>query len=228
MDISKCGGDQRADVRGGGVMAMSKFLMVIVVTGVAFLLATPWAEAQQLQMGKGTTQKLGAEGDQFYKSRRQIQIIDERPIVHDFRTAPEAPSTIELPPAPAGFSGGANVSGGDALPAGGIPVGGRNQGFRSASTQLLPNASFGRNSNMGSYHAPAKAVPGSFTSGVMGRMASKTVSGKATGLTPAAGRAAGPRTASYGDVYGAGSGSSSGGSSMREEHNVRGTLLRSK
>src|SRR5438552_10740787 len=45
----------------------------------------------------------------WYNAPHEIQIIDDRPVVRDFREAPQAPAGIQLPPGPnsgPGFSGG--------------------------------------------------------------------------------------------------------------------------
>jgi hypothetical protein len=41
--------------------------------------------------------------DPFYQAPREMQIIDDRPVIRDFREAPVMPEQVQLPPAPAGY-----------------------------------------------------------------------------------------------------------------------------
>ena len=45
------------------------------------------------------------ERARWYNAPHEVQIIDDRPMIKDFREAPEAPQYIELPPPPPGTAG---------------------------------------------------------------------------------------------------------------------------
>jgi hypothetical protein len=176
------------------------------------------------------------EKAKFYEAPRQMQIIDDRPIVRDFREAPAAPPPpIEIPPGPAsngpgGNGAGALGGGAPSLPAGGLQMGnGSAPAYRGPSGGLgLPKSGFGGPSNI-----PAGGPGGKYaglpstTQHTMGNIVPKNApsggyaapAGRSLGNTPKA-----PAVASYGG-YGQGQGSGVGNSS-RTESNVRGSLLR--
>ncbi len=212
--------------------------LLIALTSLAVALP---AGAQQVK--RNAMERLGSQGDQFYHAPREFQIIDNRPIIRDFRQGPEDQGMIDLPPAPGAAGSGGRMAGGDTLPSGGMPLaGGPGQGYRTApsSQRGLPMAGFGGpNSNMGSYHPPARALPGGFNTGVLGKMMNQQKAAGAGGgaprsLTPyragSNARPAGPSApavSSYGGGYGSGgSGYGSGGGTTQTV--VRGSLLRSK
>ncbi|MBX9689042.1 MAG: hypothetical protein K2X27_20200 [Candidatus Obscuribacterales bacterium] len=178
----------------------------------------------------------------WYNAPREVQIIDERPVVRDFREAPSAPSMIQLPPGPQGFGGASGGGGGGAmgdgggspvLPAGGMPIGDGGPGYRGPSMGGLPleRAGFNRSpSNIpaGGIH-PRGALPNGQTTGVHGSMMTPTAhsagpaagAGNRAAMAPV--RAATP-AASYGGNYTqapAGASSGGGGASTR----VQGVLL---
>jgi hypothetical protein len=177
----------------------------------------------------------------WHESPREIQILDERPVIRDFREAPAAAQQIELPPGPQGSGGGYGGNGGGALgggppslPAGGMQLGnGSGPGYRSAPQAALPKSGFGGPSNIPARGmAPAGTLPG-VTKGVLGNIMAKPKgngagAGPAGGIAPPRGRSNGnsngPAVASYGG-YGTGSGTGTGAASSTES-NVRGTLLK--
>lgn len=180
----------------------------------------------------------------WYNAPREVQIIDERPVVRDFREAPEAPQQIQLPPGPQGFGGpggggGGGAMGGDGgsplLPGGGMPLGnGGGPGYRNAPMGGLPldRVGFTRSpSNIpaGGIH-PRGTLPGGQTTGVHGSLMTPTAhsAGPGAAAGPGRGMAAPTRAAapaaSYGGNYTqAPSGSSGGGGGANT--NVRGVLL---
>jgi hypothetical protein len=183
------------------------------------------------------------EKAKFYEAPRQFQILDERPIIHDFREAPQAAQQIELPAGPQGGGGasggsGAGALGGGApsLPSGGLQLGGgRDPGYRTTPSQSLPLPKSGfQGSNIPARGmGPAGVLPG-VTQGVVGKMMAQqkpaaTGAGPAHGMAPPRGRTTGttpaaPTVASYGG-YGQGSGAGLGNSS-RTDANVHGYLLK--
>ena len=135
----------------------------------------------------------------WYTAPPELQIIDERPVVHDFREAPAAPQMMQLPPGPAAAAGGGGGPGGYRTPNPGYPLG-------------LPRADFGHsmsNIPQGGIHSAAP-LPNGNTTGIHGKTATPQL-GRAPMLnkpgTRAAAPAAAPRstpqyTASYGGGYG--------------------------
>ena len=217
-------------------MKVVKNLLSLAVLSVVSI-APSWAQQQmnQKSLSKAT----------WHESPHEIQILDERPVIRDFREAPSAPQNITLPPGPQGFDpsgggGGGGALGGGApnLPTGGMQLGnGKDPGYRTPASGMgsLPKSGFSGPSNIPSRGmAPRGALPG-VTQGVIGNiMAKKPAVAAAAG--PAGGMGAHPmaRTmgntpkatpiASYGG-YGQGAGSGVGSSSSTET-NLRGTLLR--
>lgn len=187
----------------------------------------------------------------FYTSPRQMQILDERPIIKDFREAPANSPMIALPPGPQGGGGGYGGNGAGALgdtPSGGgggapVQLGGPGvQPYRTANdgNQLpLPKSGFNGPSNipargMGPRGALADATT---TNRLMGQMMKPKEAIGGTYPTGSLGggprrsigkpAAAAPVAASYGSNYGAGTGTgTSSGGSGRTEGIVRGTLLK--
>ncbi|MBI4534083.1 MAG: hypothetical protein HY711_09055 [Candidatus Melainabacteria bacterium] len=217
---------------------MRRSFVVGLMLGITIAVMALPAQAQRVKTD-------ALEKTKFYNSPRQFQIIDDRPIIRDFREAPQQAGSIEIPPGPMG-AGGAGGSGGGAyggpgssLPAGGLQLGGPNQGFRSAPEGLgsLPKSGFGGPSNIPARGmGPRGALPGAqSTNQLMGKMLNQgkgVGAGAPRGMSPSAGRSVGnysaPAVQSYGGGYGSGSGSASGGSASRTESNVRGRLLNAK
>lgn len=220
---------------------MNKLLAVGILAGLTALMASAPAQAQRVR-------KDLLEKSHWYVAPREYQIIDDRPVIRDFREAPEAAGTVDLPPGP-GMPGGGGGGGGAGALAGGGPgstptaselhPGGPNQGFRNAPQEMrsLPKAGFGGpNSNMGSYKPPTKGLAnGNSTNMLNGKMLPRANgvgagAGAPAGMRPHAGpssgNTAGPAVSSYSGGYGQGSGSATGGSASRTETAVRGSLLR--
>lgn len=171
----------------------------------------------------------------WYNAPREIQIIDERPMIKDFREAPSAAGMISLPPGPTGFGGAGGGGGAGAmpdgmggvpvLPASGMPIGG-GPSYRTPVDPLgaLPKSGFGRDTNIPARGmAPKGALPNGFTTGIHGQVMPFAKPMGASGGRGAMARSArpmsakGPTTAaSYGGNYtssGGGSGGGGGGSS---------------
>lgn len=181
----------------------------------------------------------------FYVAPPQLQILDERPIVHDFREAPQGGNSIQLPPAPQGFGGasggGAGALGGDEPGGGGggpyqIPGGGgpgyRN--FNPGTSIPLPKADFGHaqtNIPAGGV-GPRGVLPNGQTTGIHGRVMPFNPA-QPMMASPSGGRAAQARpvaaaipTASYngpGGGYGPSRGAVQG--NMGANAQVRGKLM---
>jgi hypothetical protein len=220
---------------------MNKLVAVGMLAIIAGAVSAAPAHAQRVR-------KDLLEKSHWYVAPREYQIIDDRPVIRDFREAPEAAGTVDLPPGPGSPAGGGGGGGAGALDGGGpgstptaseVHPGGPNQGFRNAPASMtsLPKSGFGGpNSNMGSYKPPAKTLPGGYNTGVLGKLMNQQKgigngAGAPGGMRPNAGRSsgnapAGPAVAGYSGGYGSGSGSGFGGSSSHTETNVRGSLLK--
>jgi hypothetical protein len=216
-----------------------RFIKSIMAVALLSVVSTLPSSAQQ-QVNQKSLSKAT-----WHESPHEIQILDERPVIRDFREAPSAPQNITLPPGPQGFDpngggggGGALGGGAPSLPSGGMQLGnGRDPGYRTPSSGLgsLPKSGFGGPSNIPARGmAPRGALPG-VTQGVVGNiMAKKPAVAAAAG--PAAGMGGHPmartmgntsapaKVASYGG-YGQGAGNGVGSSSSTET-SLRGTLLR--
>ncbi|MFN8655296.1 MAG: hypothetical protein U0105_03055 [Candidatus Obscuribacterales bacterium] len=190
----------------------------------------------------------------WYNAPREFQIIDDRPIIKDFREAPQGPQQVQLPPPPQGFGGvgggGGGANGGDdggTMPSGGMPMQGsmpggpyRTDGPMTGNPIPLPNArGFGaQGTNIPSRGmGPKGPLPGGFSSGIHGKImpwAKPTpVAGAGAGRPNGMGRpsASGvanvPSAASYGGNYGP-SGSASGAGGNSTSTAVHGYLLNRK
>ncbi len=227
---------------------MNSKLTAAVVTAVTAVAVTLPAYAQHPN-SKVKTNAIQKSG--WYKHPREIHIIDERPVVRDFREAPQEVGTLELPPGPVGFGGdsgggGAGALGGDpgsTLPASGLPIGGPNQGYRGApaSDTTLPKSGFGRDTNIPARGmGPRQALPdGTTTNRLMGKMLNQARPasaggplagrrgqglGQGPGQNRASGRLAPPAVSTYPGDFGTGSGF--GGSGSRTEASVTGKLIK--
>jgi len=196
-------------------------LYLVLTTGALVLSAlTSSAQAQSpsVAIKKGQLQQAG-----WYKSNAQIQIVDDGPVVHDYRTAPHEDQAYQIPIGPAGTSG--------RIPEGGIPLGNGGPQMMRMAPNSLPQSGFGTNMparGMG----PARALPGT-EMGQLGkqyaaeqrRSAQNNVSARPIGLGRGNSAAAAPNRmasspASYGAAYhGSGGGyvapSSSSSASVR-------------
>lgn len=188
----------------------------------------------------------------WYNAPREFQIIDDRPIIKDFREAPSGPQQIQLPPAPQGFGGvgggggGAMGDDGGSMPAGGMPMQGsmpggpyRTDGPMTGNSIPLPKVGGfgGQGSNIPSRGmGPKGPLPGGFSSGIHGKImpwakpqaAAGNGGGRPNGMArpSASGMANVPSAASYGGGYGSGAATGSGGSSTQTA--VHGYLLNRK
>jgi hypothetical protein len=215
----------------------------IILSGcLATLVSSSPAFAQQ---GQPKIQKQALEHSTWNTSPREFQIIDDRPIIKDFREAPRQGGTIDLPPAPQGYGGnngggGAGALGGGpgaSLPGGGVGIPGGGPGYRGdlpGGLGGLPKSGFGRDSNIPNRGmGPGHLLPG-VTQGVVGKMMSQqkptaASAGAPRGMAPTRGATNGNSpapVASYSGGYGTGSGSGYGGSSTSTSSSVRGSLLR--
>lgn len=212
---------------------MNKLLHVSLLVGIMMLSVSLPAQAQRIK-------KDSLEKTRWHNAPREFQIIDDRPIIRDFREAPQEAGTIELPPGPqasgAGGGGGGAMSIPSSLPAGGLQLGGPNQGFRNAPSGLgsLPKSGFSGTNIPARGFAPKGLQNGNSTNRLMGKMMPQgngAGAGAPRGMSSPSGRSAGyspAPAASYSGGYGSGSGNASGGSASRTESMVRGTLLRGK
>lgn len=190
-------------------------------------------------------QKVNAKAQEkvrWFNAPREMQIVDERPIIKDFREAPAADQMIDLPPGPqaggggmGGGGSGALGGGGPTLPSGGLQLGGPGASpYRGASGPALPNARGFQGTNIPAKgFAPKGLQNGQSTNRLMGKMMppqqGTPSAGTPRGMGPTSGRSSGnssgPAVASYGRGYGSGSGANTGDSS-RTESSVRGFLLK--
>lgn len=167
----------------------------------------------------------------FYNAPRQIQIIDERPVIHDFREAPQAAPMMQLPPGPGAYPGGAGGAGGQGqmMNGGALP-------YRTPVNPMgaLPKSGFGQFSNIPARGmGPQQALPNGTTSGghvalpkqAAAPVASRSMLPGAGGARPAAAaRPAAPvAAAGYGGNYTRTTGATGGGSSVSS--NVSGRLM---
>ncbi|MCW5824054.1 MAG: hypothetical protein KIT34_14715 [Cyanobacteria bacterium TGS_CYA1] len=225
---------------------MKKLLLLnltLCATGLSLFASSGDAAFAQ---GGFKIQKNKLDKVQYYHAPREMQILDERPFIKDFREAPSAPEMVPLPPGPKGAAGGYGGNGGGAagdIPSGGgsapMQMGGTGPAYRSGSPSSagampLPKSGFGRETNIpAGGMAPKNALPdGTNTNRLAGRMMTpKQQSGPSgVGAAPARSMAAspapkGPVAANYGSNYGAGDGYGSGGGGSRTDTMVRGSLL---
>jgi hypothetical protein len=162
------------------------------------------------------------ERSRFYNAPREIQILDERPVVRDFREAPSAVPSFQLPPGP---QGAGNL----------VPAGGGNAGFRtpqSSSPIGLPRADFGHaQSNIPSSLGAPRGLPKGTQTGVMGNLPTPKMGGRPAApmarnpVATAPARPAAPQQMmSYGPGYGSAPSVGSSNAS-RSTQSLRGNLL---
>lgn len=220
-------------------------LSLAAVAAATLCLSAP-AEAQQRM------RKVGSEKVRWYKHPPEYQIIDDRPVIKDFREAPASAPMIDLPPGPQGYGGGVRGGGagsmpgdegGGTLPAGGMPLGGGSEpGYRTDNPMMgpsaLPKADFGHaQTNIPARGmGPRGPLPGGYTTN---RLAGKLMpiaqqpvpnmlgnnNGMGRPATSMRARPAAPVAASYGGGYGAPSGGASYGGNGAST-SVRATLLK--
>ncbi|MBZ0190047.1 MAG: hypothetical protein K8F91_27650, partial [Candidatus Obscuribacterales bacterium] len=142
-------------------------LTLTVLAGVLTISSAP-ALAQGFQVHPKKLDKTT-----FYNSPRQIQILDERPQIRDFREAPAQQQMIPLPPGPVGSMGSNGGGGAGALgdaPGGSsapIQMGGPgDMPYRTPNqgSLPLPKSGFSGPSNIpAGGMAPRNALPGGQT-----------------------------------------------------------------
>lgn len=143
---------------------MNQKTLLAVIFGVASIVSTAPANAQQSEVNVKARQKAD-----FYSAPRRIQIVDERPIISDFREAPQPQQTIQLPPGPQGYAGGGGGQGG--MQNGGpmqLPAGPGMLPYRTQPNNLnsLPKVGFGKWSNIPARGmGPQQALPSGRSSG---------------------------------------------------------------
>lgn len=211
---------------------MTNKLILAAVLGI--IAAVPAANAQQVNAKK--TDKVT-----FFNAPRQFQILDERPIIKDFREAPSAPNMIQLPPPPQGFGGGMGGGGAGAMPGGGDGMGGAPvqlqappgyPAYRNPTNPMgaLPKSGFGGPSNIpAGGMGPRTALPNGQSTGVhanlmtpIPRAAASAGPGRAMRAAPVA---AAPAATYGGPSYTRASGPVSSGGGMSSSSNVSGSLL---
>lgn len=184
---------------------MNTKIAIATIFGIASLIAAAPANAQQSEINVKARQKA-----EFYNAPRRIQIIDERPIISDFREAPVAPQTIQLPPGPQGGAGGqGGMQGGGPMQ---LPAGPGMLPYRTQPMNLntLPKVGFGQWSNIPARGmGPQQALPSGRSSG--GHVAVPQMPAPQTSSIPRAGNApravaparpaAPPVAAGYGTNY---------------------------
>jgi len=194
---------------------------------------------------QGTTMSDRAmERSHWYTAPREYQIVDQRPIINDFRTAPVKPGQIAIPPGPGAGGGPGGGSLGDpsggaggtsVIPDGGLPVtGGSEPGYRSdpSGTSALPKSGFGGSNIPVGGLAPRGILPG-VNQSVVGKIMNQNKYYKPKAVPAQAVAARGPAAIvptkpsapsvnSYGTNY---SSPSNYGSGLRDSKTVRGTLL---
>ncbi|PWT94603.1 MAG: hypothetical protein C5B53_12730 [Candidatus Melainabacteria bacterium] len=229
-----------------------KRLINITVLGTALAFAVSGFIAGKVNAQNGPMiNKKSIEHTTWHTAPREFQIVDDSPIIRDFREAPQNPGQIALPPGPSAGPGGGHgegalgpLGGGSpSIPAGGMPLpGGSGPGYRSNPSSIpnlgtLPKSGFGGSNIPARGMGPRGLLPNGSTQNVIGKlMASKKPvpvaqsAGPARGMSAPAprtmGNTAGPAVASYGGGSGTGIGPDYGGSANRTETFVRGSLLR--
>ena len=223
-------------------MKVRKYAVLGLGVGLSVLAAAclaPEAGAQNM-INQKARQKAS-----WFNAPHEIQIIDERPVVRDFREAPSAAPMLQLPPGPQGFNpagggGGAGAmgdgGGGAPIPAGGMQLGnGSEPGYRTAPMGAgglpLEKSGFGNHTNIPARGmAPRGILPNGQTTGVHGSLMTPTARSAPSGAGAgnrggmAAAPVAAPAARAYGGpAYTSAPAYSAGGSSTNTA--VRGVLL---
>ncbi len=143
----------------------------------------------------------------WYKSNMQVQIVDDGPVVHDYRTAPKNDPGFQIPIGPVGSNDGR-------IPEGGIPLGGDGPRTPRIERSNLPQSGFGPSNIPARGMGPATALPGTKMGGLggagkpQGNQTSTGVSARPIGRSPITSQSASPAAYSGG---GGGQGVSYGG-----------------
>ncbi len=218
---------------------MQHKILFATVLGIAALVAAAPAQAQQSQIKMNARQK-----SEFYNAPRRIQIVDERPLISDFREAPQAVGTIQMPPPPQGFFGPGGGQGGGALPFPGgnggatpvaqLPAGQGILPYRTPANQMVPldRVGFGRFSNIpAGGTGPRVALQNGSTTGVHATMSPFARPAQRPSMDHPRAIASNPRTSAPIASYGGPAYTQSPGGAvtsvngMLANQAVRGTLL---
>ena len=220
----------------------SFYLKALPLSIAQLIVLAPAVCAQGMTMSDRAMEK-----SHWYTAPRQYQIIDQRPIISDFREAPVKPGQIAIPPGPGavgGPGGGAlgDPSGGaggtSVIPSGGLPIPGSGPAYRSdpAGMSSLPKSGFGGTNIPIGGLAPRGILPG-VNQSVVGKIMNQNknykpkavpahaIAGKGISAPAAVAKPSAPSVVSYGNNY---SSPTSYGSGLRESKNVRGYLLNKK
>jgi len=200
----------------------------------------------QASYAQGTMSKKALEKATFYNAPREYQILDDGPVIRDFREAPQTGGQIGLPNGPGGGQGAGGIAGigggsgaNQTIPSNGLPLtGGTGPGYRNAPIGMtsLPKSGFAGSNIPAGGMGPRGILPG-VTMGVVGKVMNqnKPVPAPAAPMHgvplkgPPGGSSPGPAAPAVVTSYGGyGSHPTSYGNSTRTEQNVRGHLLRSK
>ncbi len=193
----------------------NKFKFSLCLSIVVSSLSINQASYAQFKVRKDSLEK-----STWYTAPRQIQIIDDAPIVKDYRTPPQGSQDNQYVDIPANPGGNSNT-----IPAGGMHFGNPNAAHVSSGPNL-PRAGFGTNIPSGGIAHPG-SLPNISHGGLLHppNSAQPAAAPRNNYQAPVA-RPQSPVASSYGG-YSSGSGNSYGASSNRStEANVRGTLLR--
>lgn len=219
------------------------FSTKIVIISAGLLAFAPAALAQNAVSTKAL------EKTRFYNAPRQIDILDDRPVVRDFREGPESAGQIALPNGPGGGAAGGPGAGGvgdfgggsganTTIPGGGLhlPGGSSEPGYRNAPAGMrsLPQSGFSGSNIPARGLGPRGILPSGVSTGVIGKIVNqnKRIS-QAQAANPARAMSVrgpsgggkpsgGPSVANYG---GYGNSPVSYGNSNRTDLKVRGYLL---
>jgi hypothetical protein len=198
----------------------NKRWLLVAVSAVVALCLNSFGSAANAQgsvnVKKGQLQQTG-----WYKSNMQVQIVDDGPVVHDYRTAPANDPGFQIPVGPAGANNGR-------IPEGGIPLGDAG-GPRMPRIErnTLPQSGFGSSNIPARGMGPATALPGTKMGGLGNQGAQqKTSTGVAArpiGRPQTVSQVASP--ASYGGSGGGQGVNYGGGGSSSTSLGVRAKLL---
>jgi hypothetical protein len=135
-----------------------RWFLLTISAALALVLNTALTGAANAQnsvnVKKGQLQQTG-----WYKSNMQVQIVDDGPVVHDYRTAPANDPGFQIPIGPAGSNNGR-------IPEGGIPLGGDGPRMPRIERNNLPQSGFGPSNIPARGMGPATALPGTKMGGL--------------------------------------------------------------
>jgi hypothetical protein len=199
-----------------------RWIFVVVSAVLALCLNTFSSEAKaqtSVNVRKGQL-----EHATWYKSNTQLQIVDDGPIVHDYRTAPKNDPGFQIPIGPTGNGGGQ-------IPEGGIPLGGDGPRQARMEQSSLPRSGFGPSNIPSRGMGPMNALPGTKMGGLGGNGASGAGNHATTGVSarpilhPGINSATASPAAYNGSYSGAPAANYGGGGGGSSSSDVRGKLL---